>query len=262
MLWDIYVCVRVTKTSSRFFLSLGLVRFYSRSEEKKIPNRVAFYPRGGDQPFFLPFLPLLPFPFFHFSKLTDSFEPISIQQGCFAPAGQRSPYPLFQFFLEGSVFLRSIKNRDTLLQKSQLTIVDSFSSSKSISLHFPLNLWIVLQNQTLLFSRNGRFFLELSLRFLDQEIEKKEEHDFLPSKLWILREDAAPRVHEEETEGPPRGRRTLTGREASQEDYRKQIISVEILLANSPDTLPRSNVSGHGIVLWNRGRRSCEISFR
>lgn len=34
-------------------------------------------------------------------------------------------------------------------------------------------------------------------------------------------------------EGPPRGRRTLTGREASQEDYRKQIISVEILLANS-----------------------------
>lgn len=136
----ICVCVRVTKTSSRFFLSLGLVRFYSRSEEKKIPNRVAFYPRGGDQPFFLPFLPLLPFPFFHFSKLTDSFEPISIQQGCFAPPGQRSPYPLFQFFLEGSVFLRSIKNRDTLPQKSQLTIVDSFSSSKSISLHFPLNL--------------------------------------------------------------------------------------------------------------------------
>lgn len=43
--------------------------------------------------------------------------------------------------------------------------------------------------------------------------------------------------------GPPRGRRTLTGREASQEDYRKQIISVEILLANSLDTLPRSNVS-------------------
>lgn len=34
-------------------------------------------------------------------------------------------------------------------------------------------------------------------------------------------------------EGPPRGRRTLTGREASQEDYRKQIISVEILPANS-----------------------------
>lgn len=44
-------------------------------------------------------------------------------------------------------------------------------------------------------------------------------------------------------EGPPRGRRTLTGREASQEDYRKQIISVEILLANSVRTPPRSNVS-------------------
>lgn len=54
----------------------------------------------------------------------------------------------------------------------------------------------------------------------------------------------APRIHEEETEDPPRGRRTLTGREASQEDYRKQIISVEILPANSPDTPPRSNVSG------------------
>ena len=49
-------------------------------------------------------------------------------------------------------------------------------------------------------------------------------------------------------EGPPRGRRTLTGREASQEDYRKQIISVEILLANSLDTPPRSNRFGSGIV--------------
>lgn len=41
-------------------------------------------------------------------------------------------------------------------------------------------------------------------------------------------------------EGPPRGRRTLSGREAaaaSQEDYRKQIISVEIPLANSLGTL-------------------------
>jgi len=36
----------------------------------------------------------------------------------------------------------------------------------------------------------------------------------------------------------PRGRRTLTGREASQEDYRKQIISVEIPLANSLATTP------------------------
>lgn len=45
-------------------------------------------------------------------------------------------------------------------------------------------------------------------------------------------------------EGPPRGRRTLTGREASQEDYRKQIISVEIPLANSLSTLPRRSVSG------------------
>lgn len=45
-------------------------------------------------------------------------------------------------------------------------------------------------------------------------------------------------------EGPPRGRRTLTGREASQEDYRKQIISVEIPLANSLGTLPRRGISG------------------
>lgn len=45
-------------------------------------------------------------------------------------------------------------------------------------------------------------------------------------------------------EGPPRGRRTLTGREASQEDYRKQIISVEIPLANSLGTLPRWGISG------------------
>lgn len=49
-------------------------------------------------------------------------------------------------------------------------------------------------------------------------------------------------------EGPPRGRRTLSGREAagaSQEDYRKQIISVEIPLANSLGTLLlRCSVSG------------------
>jgi len=45
-------------------------------------------------------------------------------------------------------------------------------------------------------------------------------------------------------EGPSRGRRTLTGREASQEDYRKQIISVEIPLANSLGTLPRRGISG------------------
>lgn len=106
------MCVRVTKTSSRFFLSLGLVRFYSRSEEKKIPNRVAFYPRGGDQPFFLPFLPLLPFPFFHFSKLTDSFESISIQQGCFAPAGQRYPRASLPILPRGECLL-------TLHQKSR-----------------------------------------------------------------------------------------------------------------------------------------------
>lgn len=65
-------------------------------------------------------------------------------------------------------------------------------------------------------------------------------------------------------EGPPRGRRTLTGREASQEDYRKQIISVEILLANSLDTLPRSNVSGtelsRGIVSAN-GRSVASSRF-
>lgn len=64
--------------------------------------------------------------------------------------------------------------------------------------------------------------------------------------------------------GPPRGRRTLTGREASQEDYRKQIISVEILLANSLDTLPRSNVSGtelsRGIVSAN-GRSVASSRF-
>lgn len=64
--------------------------------------------------------------------------------------------------------------------------------------------------------------------------------------------------------GPPRGRRTLTGREASQEDYRKQIISVEILLANSLDTLPRSNVSAtelsRGIVSAN-GRSVASSRF-
>lgn len=55
-------------------------------------------------------------------------------------------------------------------------------------------------------------------------------------------------------EGPPRGRRTLTGREASQEDYRKQIISVEILLANSLGTLSRSNVFGPNLLSGSQPR--------
>lgn len=79
-----------------------------------------------------------------------------------------------------------------------------------------------------------------------EEDGKNATSAWYPTRIRnVLREDrGAPRIHEEETEGPPRGRRTLTGREASQEDYRKQIISVEILPANSPDTPPRSNVSG------------------
>lgn len=78
---------------------------------------------------------------------------------------------------------------------------------------------------------------------LDSKIERRLESE-TPAclvaeeyRLWRRRRQRR------RDEGPPRGRRTLTGREASQEDYRKQIISVEIPLPNSLSTLPQRSVS-------------------
>lgn len=79
-------------------------------------------------------------------------------------------------------------------------------------------------------------------------LDTKIEH-WLRSEMSCVTAKDAPacidwRRRRQGDEGPPRGRRTLTGREASQEDYRKQIISVEIPLANSLGMLPRRGISG------------------
>lgn len=137
----IYMCVyALLKHLRGSFSHLDWLGFILDRKKKRFQTGLLSILEGGISPFFFPF-----FLFFHFHSSIFPNSPIPSNQFQFNRVVSLlrvnvTLAPLFQFFLEGSVFLRSIKNRDTLPQKSQLTIVDSFSSSKSISLHFPLNL--------------------------------------------------------------------------------------------------------------------------
>ena len=121
--------------SSRFFLSLGLVRFYSRSKEKKIPNRVAFYPpflEGGISPFSVPFF------LFHLHSSIFPNLPTPSDQFQFNEVVSLLWVNVHVILSSNSSSTRgsSYAPSRVLPQKSQLTMtesIDSSSSSRSIS---------------------------------------------------------------------------------------------------------------------------------
>lgn len=263
------MCVCVLLPSSRFFLSLGLVLF--SIERKKDSKRGCFlssFPRGGDQPFF--FLSSSSIFILPFSTIGQTYRFLRILRRFFRSYRSTLPSSLFQFFLDE----RKLTSRVTKIainddRLDRLFFFKNKYFSSGFLLFQSLKSFSKSNTKTSSSRKTGDFSLLDFPRFSRSRNRGKNGRARFfgggPAKKPGF-ETSSPRgrctAYTRGREGPPRGRRTLTGREASQEDYRKQIISVEILLANSPDTLPRSNVSGHGIVLWNRGRRSCEISFR
>lgn len=165
------------------FSHLDWLGFIPDRKKKRFQTGLLSILEGGISPFFFPF-----FLFFHFHSSIFPNSPI--------PSNQ------FQFnrvvsLLRVNVHLTLSSNSSSRGVSSSLHQKSRHSSSKIAinyrRLFFFLKKYFSLfsfeslnrspKSNHLLFSRNGCFFLELSSRFLDREIEKKEEHDFLPSKL-------------------------------------------------------------------------------